>query len=97
MAEVNKLGSDHIGLLVHGTFNVSIVASRIPSTYQFDGTAWIYQPQQGDTSEAKNTAPIYLIESFPRIELGTKLPVRIVGYVGKKKKKTNKTKQIMVG
>lgn len=33
---VNKVGSDHIGLLVEGTWNASIPRSNIPNQYEFD-------------------------------------------------------------
>lgn len=36
MGTVNKVGSDHIGLLVEGTWNASIPRSMIPDQYEFD-------------------------------------------------------------
>jgi len=39
---VNKVGHDHLGLLVHGVFNVSIGGDAMPShfSYDVDADAW---------------------------------------------------------
>ncbi|KAJ3157240.1 hypothetical protein HDU89_002652 [Geranomyces variabilis] len=50
---VNKVSSDHVGLLVHGVFNASIPADKIPrERFSFDHTteAWI-QPGDGAASK----------------------------------------------
>ncbi|KAI8593273.1 hypothetical protein BDZ88DRAFT_404168 [Geranomyces variabilis] len=51
---VNKVSSDHVGLLVHGVFNASIPADKIPrERFSFDHTteAWI---QPGDGAGTKD-------------------------------------------
>ncbi|OLL23410.1 DNA-directed RNA polymerase I subunit rpa43 [Neolecta irregularis DAH-3] len=38
--DVNLQSPDHIGLLLHGTFNASISRDKIPESWKFHGTAW---------------------------------------------------------
>ncbi|KAJ3168062.1 hypothetical protein HDU87_001263 [Geranomyces variabilis] len=51
---VNKVSSDHVGLLVHGVFNASIPANKIPhERFSFDHTAEAWM-QPGDGAASKD-------------------------------------------
>lgn len=76
VGQVNKVGHDHIGLLVHGVFNVTIADKDLSTRFEYDddAAAWIPKQQQ----PAKGKAKVPAAEKSP-IQMGTMILFQVTG------------------
>lgn len=64
---VNKVGDDHVGLLVSGAFNVAVSAADMPEEYHFDYVNQRWVPQEGAD------------DLLPELAVDTAVPVTVRG------------------
>ena len=66
--QVNKIGADHIGILVYGVFNATITKDQVPMS-------------QGSEEDSNPGAVGFRTAKGELIEVGSKIVFRISGYV----------------